>query len=101
MGSLDDDTVIESPTQADLFGSAIPGGEVYVPDQRHVRNRLDDLLAQMRAATSWPWEPLIVRLHREKTFSYLCDLLTDRDEAAAWRLRIESEIARLDAAIGG
>ena len=42
----------------------------------------------------------MVRLHREKTFSYLCDLLADREEAAGWRARIEAEIARLDAASG-
>lgn len=84
--------------QPDLFGDDARAVSAYVPDQRHVRNRLEDLVAEMQAAPTWPWEPVIVRLHREKTFSYLCDLLADREEADGWRVRIEAEIARLDAA---
>jgi type IV secretory pathway TrbF-like protein len=84
--------------QADLFGDISTIAQTYIPDQRHVRNRLEDLVEQMRSATSWPWDPVMVRLHREKTFSYLCDLLADREEAAKWRSSIDAEITRLDAA---
>lgn len=97
MNSLNESDFFEAPAQSELFGSGAVA-KAYVPDQRHVRNRLEDLISQMRAAKTWPWEPAIVSLHREKTFSYLCDLLTDRDEAAGWHVHIESEIARLDAA---
>jgi hypothetical protein len=101
MSVFDEPDTLKVPAQSDLFGDSTAAANVYVPDQRHVRNRLEDLISQMGAAKTWPWEPAIVSLHREKTFSYLCDLLTDREEAAAWHVRIESEIVRLDAAMSG
>lgn len=82
--------------QPDLFGGAAP--PAYVPKPEHVRNRLASLLAEMRAAETWPWEPAIVALHRERTFAYLCERLPDREEAERWRALIEAEAARLDAA---
>jgi hypothetical protein len=100
MSALKDNDLFESPAQSDLFGANASSPKAYVPDQRHVRNRLEDLVAQMQAAQTWPWEHVIVSLHREKTFTYLCDLIADRAEAASWRERIESEIIRLDAAAG-
>ena len=85
------------PDQTDLFGGeAAPKG--YVPDPRHVRNRLDDLVSTMRASATWPWGPAVVGLHRQRTFTYLCDLLPDREEAEEWRRRIDAEVARLDGA---
>ena len=98
MSDLSEGDLFGASAQADLFGDNVPVAQAYVPDQRHVRNRLEDLVAQMRTSAVWPWEPVMVKLHREKTFSYLCDLLIDREEAANWRLRIDAEIARLDAA---
>src|ERR1700710_1995865 len=74
--------------QPDLFGDAQATPKAYVPDPRHVRNRLEDLLAQMQAADAWPWNPSIVRLHCDKTFAYLCNLLQDTEEAATWRERL-------------
>ena len=82
--------------QPDMFGAPAP--KAYVPDPRHVRNRLADLLGQLRAAENWPWEPVIVRLHRERNVPYLCDLLTDKDEAARWRAEFAAEMARLESA---
>jgi hypothetical protein len=52
----------------------------------------------MQAAKSWPWNPSMVDLHRERTFAYLCGLLPDREEADRWRKLIDTEIARLEAA---
>lgn len=98
MSALDQTDLMEGPAQPDLFGEAAPAKTAYVPDQRHVRNRIEDLLGQMQGAATWPWEPVMVRLHCEKTFPYLCDLLADPDEAAGWRLRFNAEIARLNAA---
>ncbi len=98
MSNLDESDLFGKSAQADLFGDDAPAVPAYIPDQHHVRNRLEDLVAQMQSAATWPWEPVMVKLHREKTFFYLCDLMTDEDEAADWRKRINAEIARLDAA---
>lgn len=85
------------PAQADLFGDAVAAPKAYVPDARHVRNRLAEMLAAMRAAECWPWEPVMVALYRERVFPYLCERLPDAEEAARFRAEIEDEIARLDA----
>jgi hypothetical protein len=85
-----------SATQPDMFGAPAP--KAYVPDPRHVRNSLQRLLSQIRDSETWPWSPVMVSLHREQTFDYLCGLLPDPAEAADWRRRIDAEIARLDAA---
>ena len=98
MSDLDENDPSGAAAQADFFADDKLVAQAYVPDQQHVRNRLEDLFAQMQKSATWPWEPVIVRLHREKTFSYLCDLLADQEEAASWRLRIDAEIVRLDAA---
>ncbi|MEX2166180.1 MAG: hypothetical protein WD852_04050 [Methyloceanibacter sp.] len=86
------------PAQADFFGDSLALPKAYVPDPRHVRNRLTEMLATMRAAEQWPWEPVMVSLYRESVFPYLCDKLPDREEATRWRAEIDAEIARLDAA---
>ncbi len=84
--------------QPDLFGEAHASQQAYVPDPRHVRNRLVEMLSVMRSSESWPWEPVTVALYRENVWPYLCDKLPDREEAERWRAEIEAEIARLDAA---
>jgi hypothetical protein len=82
--------------QPDLFGD--PSPPAYVPDPRHVRNRLIEMVGKMEAARSWPWEPSTVRLYRETVWPYLVARLADADEAAEWRGRIEAEAERLDRA---
>ena len=84
------------PAQADMFGAPAP--KAYVPDPRRVRNRLEDLLRQLKAAETFPWEPVIVRLHRDRNVPYLCDLLPDREEAERWREAFAAELARLERA---
>ena len=84
--------------QPDLFADAETAPNAYVPDPRHVRNRLSDMLAAMRAAQTWPWESVMVSLYRETVWPYLYERLPDREEADRWRGQIEAEIARLDAA---
>jgi hypothetical protein len=86
------------PAQADLFGDAPVAPKAYVPDPRHVRNRLTEMLSVMRSSESWPWEPVTVALYRERVWPYLFEKLPDREEAERWRADIEAEIARLDAA---
>jgi hypothetical protein len=85
------------PAQPDLFGEALAPRQAYVPDPRHVRNRLEEMLSVMRASEAWPWEPDIVEFYRETVWPYLCDKLSDRDEAERFRAAIEAESARLDA----
>lgn len=63
-----------------------------------MRNRLQYFLDAMQAAETRPWEPLIVRQRRERVIPYLYERLPDRAEADEWRVRIDAEIARLDAA---
>lgn len=87
-----------APAQADLFGDSIATPKAYIPDPRHVRNRLVEMLLVMRSSESWPWEPVMVSLYRETVWPYLYERLSDREEAARFRVEIEAEIARLDAA---
>jgi hypothetical protein len=82
--------------QPDLFGD--PSPPAYVPDPRHVRNRLVEMVGKMEAARSWPWEPVTVRLYRETVWPYLLARIPDAAEAAEWRGRIEAEAERLDRA---
>jgi hypothetical protein len=63
-----------------------------------VRNRLADMLATMQAAQAWPWQASTAAFYRETVWSYLYGLLPDPDDAERWRLLIDAEIARLDAA---
>lgn len=99
MAVMESTTAEKSPMgQSDLFEEASIPEKVYVPDPRHVRNRLQDMLEKMQAADQWPWEPVIVELYREKVWPYLYERLPDQHEAAHWRQRIEIEIERLDAA---
>jgi hypothetical protein len=87
--------MFSADVESDLFGALTQ--QAYVPDAGHVKNRLGSLLNQMRASATWPWDEAIVRLHRERSFDYLCGLLAP-DEGAEWRERIAAEVARLDAA---
>jgi hypothetical protein len=87
---------LDEGEQTDLFGGTV--APAYVPDPAHVRNRLTALLGAMKVSATWPWEPVVVRLHRERTFDYLCGLLPDAREAADWRKRIAAEAEQLDAA---
>jgi len=86
------------PAQPDLFGEALAPRQAYVPDPRHVRNRLDEMLAVMRSSGSWPWDPDTVEFYRETVWPYLYEKLPDPEEAERFRAAIEAEIARLDAA---
>lgn len=63
-----------------------------------VRNRLDDMLDKMRAAASWPWKASTVAFYRETVWPQLFEKLTDREEAMRYRVDMEAEAKRLDAA---
>jgi hypothetical protein len=80
-----------------LFSVEECAPKAYVPDPRHVRNRLQDMLDKMRGAESWPWEPSTVRYYRASVWPYLYEKLADKDESARWRNLFEAEAARLEA----
>lgn len=70
----------------------------YVPNPQHVRNSLNSLLDEMRAAERWPWEGAVLKLYRDIVLPRLCEELPEKDEAARWQAEIASEIVRLDSA---
>ena len=84
--------------QQSLFQEEEPAPKRYVPDPRHVRNSLTDLLGQMRAAKRWPWGGAILSLYRDIVLPRLLSELSDPEETGRWRTEIEAEVARLDAA---
>jgi hypothetical protein len=90
-GKLD---LFEKETQPDLFGAAAPRG--YRPDPDKVRARLHKILAEARAAQTFPWQPTRVSLYR--TIFPRMSLWLPQDEAAQLRFEFETELARLEAA---
>ena len=86
------------PDPSESFGAARAAPNFFVPDPNHVRSRLSDMLAAMRAAKRWPWEQVMVELYRDTVWPYLYTRLADQEEADRWRGDIDAEIARLDAA---
>ena len=85
--------------QSDLFGSAPKPAHRVNP--QHVINRFIDFEAQMKAATTWPWDEDEVARLRGRTWPYLYNKLIEVDhaaEAAKWKAVMEAEAARLDAA---
>lgn len=78
--------------QADLF----PAAPVrYRPDPQHVRNRLDALLTEARAARTLPWSEAVVGLYRG-VFRQL-PLHLQEAEGAQYRMAFEAELKRLGA----
>jgi hypothetical protein len=81
-------------SQSDLFGSeAVPA---YRPDPEKVRARLHKILAEARAAPTFPWEATRVSLYR--TIFPQMSLWLPENEGAQLRFDFEVEIKRLDAA---
>jgi len=81
--------------QGDLFG-AEPMQPQYRPKSEYVRNRLDRILAEARAAEKMPWDWPRLQLN-EIVFRDIPRYLPD-EEAARYRLAFEEELARLRAA---
>ena len=87
--------------QPDLFGEKKSAPAPILPNPQHVRNRFIDFLAQMRAATAWPWDEDRVEFLRETVWPQLYTKLADQTEAADWKAQMDAEAARLDKASGG
>jgi hypothetical protein len=87
------DMLSEDP-QSDLFGvDSVP---TYRPDPDKVRTRLHKILAEARAARTFPWEPTRVSLYR--TIFPQMSLWLPEAESAQLRFEFETEIKRLEAA---
>ena len=89
--------------QLDLFGESapeLPGLErppaVVRADPDQVRAKLLAVLAQARAAQSFPWDARRT-LYGRTVFPQMTNWLPD-DEAAQLRFEFETELRRLDAA---
>ena len=89
--------------QLDLFGESepeLPGLEgtaaVYRADPNEVRAELLAVLAQARAAQSFPWDARRT-LYWRTVFPQMTNWLPE-DEAAQLRFEFETEIRRLEAA---
>jgi hypothetical protein len=82
-------------SQPELFESdAAP--PVYRPNLDQVRERLNKILAEARAAERLPWEPDRVLLYRT-IFPHMAGWLPD-EEGAQLRFEFDTEMARLRAA---
>jgi hypothetical protein len=95
MARSDESDFFETEDQPDLFGAeaALPA---YRPDPDKVRSRLHKILAEARAAQSFPWEPTTVSLYR--TIFPQMTLWLPEDEGAQLRFEFETELERLKAA---
>jgi len=86
--------LFETEAQPDLFGAA--AAPAYRPDPDKVRSRLHKILAEARAAQTFPWQPTRVSLYR--TIFPQMTLWLPEDEGAQLRFEFETELARLEAA---
>jgi hypothetical protein len=89
--------------QADLFGHEGPDPSdedfetpVYYPDPDKVREELNKILAEARAAKIIPWDSRRVALYRT-IFPQMTGCLPE-EEGAQLRFDFETEMARLEAA---
>jgi hypothetical protein len=79
----------------DLFSEDTPTPE-YRPDPDEVRNELNKILAEARAAQKIPWDLKRASLYRT-IFPQMTNWLPE-EEGAQLRFEFEEEIARLEAA---
>lgn len=94
---------MSSPRQGDLFSSHSPDpsdenceAPTFYPDPDEVRAELQQILAEMRAAETMPWDARRVALYRT-IFPQMTGCLPE-DEAAQLRFAFMSELERLTAA---
>jgi hypothetical protein len=83
--------------QPDLFGVAEDPAPSRNADRDAALKQLNRFLATLRAARVWPWDEAYVDLRRSYVWPNLLRRLPE-GEAAEWRMALEAEAARLDAA---
>jgi hypothetical protein len=94
MSRTDQPEFFDVETQPDLFGAE--AAPAYRPDPDKVRARLHKILAEARAAQTFPWEPTRVSLYR--AIVPQMTLWLPEEEGAQLRFEFETELARLEAA---
>ena len=82
--------------QGDLFG-ADPAPRVHVPRREHILSPLNEIMATLRGAETWPWGEVQKDLKINRVIPHLLGHLPP-DEADQWRADLDAEIARLDTA---
>jgi hypothetical protein len=94
---------LHSDRQGNFFGSDQPDPAdedfktpTYYPDPDEVRTELHNILAEMRAAKSIPWDDSRAALYRT-IFPQMTGCLPE-EEGAQLRFAFEEELARLQAA---
>ena len=82
-------------SQLDLFGGAKQGSSpAHTPDAKAVRERLNTILQQLRAANRMPWTPAQLRSWRH-VFHNMANWLPP-EERDKFREDFTAEIARLE-----
>ncbi len=76
----------------------VPANRTFLRQRRSdkVRSRLHKILAEARAAETFPWQPTRVSLYR--TIFPQMTLWLPEDEGAQLRFEFETEVARLESA---
>jgi hypothetical protein len=86
--------LFESEVQPNLFGAeAVP---TYQPNPDKVRARLHRILAEARAASTFPWDASRASLYR--TIFPQMTLFLPEEEGAQLRFEFEAELARFQSA---
>jgi len=86
--------LFESEAQPDLFGAE--AAPAYRPNPDKVRARLHRILAEAKAARTFPWDPSRASLYR--TIFPQMTLFLPEVEGAQLRFEFEAEMTRLQAA---
>lgn len=97
-----------APRQNDLFGSpqldlfeddeTVAPKTVFHVDPEDVRDKLAEYVEELKALETWPWKKELVDLLHTMTWPYLFEKLQNPEEARRWKMQLEAEAARLDAA---
>ena len=99
---------MSAAAQKNLFGDDQPdlfdGEEMAAPssvfriDPDDVRYQLGLFVDELKELATWPWPRRLVDLLHTQTWPYFFDKLGNPEEAKGWKILLEAEAARLDAA---
>lgn len=91
-----------SSPQLDMFENERPAKAKAKPafriDPEDVRRMLQDYVDELKALESWPWPKDLVDLLHSMSWPFLFEELRNPAEAREWKVLLEKEAARLDAA---
>jgi len=95
MARLIQQDLFETDSQAELV-DADAAPPAYRPDPDKVRNKLNTILAEARAAVKFPWDADKILVY-QTIFPHMAGWLPE-EEAAQLRFEFDTEMARLKAA---